>query len=237
MRWEILVCPCDQSPLDDAPGCLVCRECGRAYPLLDGVPRFVCRADDTRLCSAEPQGRPALRLRAAGRRPESAAWERLVGRFARYQSNSRLLQLGSRSGMLESFGLGERYGVDPRAAGALAPTSPLHWIAACPHDLPFRGETFDAVLIAPSRAPAAPQRARLVEAARCLAADGVLCVAVEPALDAGRKLVELAGLCGLHFVWSCAAGPASSAYLFRRWPRYSASRSGDILDTKLRLVA
>lgn len=39
---EILACPaCDSRPpvkLDEAGSCLVCTECGRRYPIRDGIP-------------------------------------------------------------------------------------------------------------------------------------------------------------------------------------------------------
>ncbi len=35
---EILVCPVDRQPLDEEHDELVCRGCGRRYPVRDGIP-------------------------------------------------------------------------------------------------------------------------------------------------------------------------------------------------------
>ncbi len=35
---EMLVCPLDHGELDDVEETLVCRVCGRVYPVVDGVP-------------------------------------------------------------------------------------------------------------------------------------------------------------------------------------------------------
>lgn len=232
--WDVLACPFDRSTLDAGDTWLSCPDCGRGFPVIDGVPTFVCRADDTQLCGPARREVPALRLHGRGGQPRSRAWERLIARFTTYDSRARLLQLGPCRGGLEDFELGDRYGVDPRAVrGALS----LRWIAACAHDLPFRDGTFDAVLVAPSQAADAPRQALLDEAARCLAPQGVLCVALEPAWQAGRRLVEQAALCGLHLTWSCAANAAARAYLFRRAACYSPPQSAGILAGKLRLVA
>lgn len=232
--WDVLACPFDRSTLEASDAWLCCPECGRGFPVIDGVPTFVCRADDTQLCGAAAPAIPALRLRGKSRRPPSRVWERLIARFTTYDSRARLLQLGACRGGLEGFERGDRYGVDPRAERRAAS---LRWIAACAHDLPFRDETFDAVLVAPSRAADGPRQAVLNEAARCLAPEGIVCVALEPARPAGRRLVELAALCGLHLTWSCAADASARAYLFRRAACYSPPESAGILAGKLRLVA
>lgn len=35
---EILACPVDKSPVREENGKLVCSECGRRYPIVDGIP-------------------------------------------------------------------------------------------------------------------------------------------------------------------------------------------------------
>lgn len=35
---QLLVCPVDHAELIDEPDVLVCSECGRRYPVVDGIP-------------------------------------------------------------------------------------------------------------------------------------------------------------------------------------------------------
>ena len=37
----LLVCPVDYQPLRDEEAALVCTECGRRYPIIDGIPMMV----------------------------------------------------------------------------------------------------------------------------------------------------------------------------------------------------
>ena len=39
--WEILACPCPaHAPVkpDESTGCVVCTDCGRSFPVRDGIP-------------------------------------------------------------------------------------------------------------------------------------------------------------------------------------------------------
>jgi len=38
---DVLVCPVDRGGLDLEDGHLVCRECGRRYPVVDGIPNML----------------------------------------------------------------------------------------------------------------------------------------------------------------------------------------------------
>lgn len=35
---ELLVCPVDHAELTDGPDVLICTECGRRYPVVEGIP-------------------------------------------------------------------------------------------------------------------------------------------------------------------------------------------------------
>ncbi|MHB0939904.1 MAG: Trm112 family protein [Armatimonadota bacterium] len=37
----LLVCPVDHGPLEDGENVLVCTQCGRRYPIIDGIPDMV----------------------------------------------------------------------------------------------------------------------------------------------------------------------------------------------------
>ncbi len=43
----ILVCPADHHPLDDEPGALRCPQCGRRYPIEDGIPVMLAESPPT----------------------------------------------------------------------------------------------------------------------------------------------------------------------------------------------
>lgn len=42
----ILVCPVDHAKLDLADQTLTCTECGRVYPIVDGIPNMLVDLDD-----------------------------------------------------------------------------------------------------------------------------------------------------------------------------------------------
>lgn len=41
----LLVCPVDHGPLEDNEEALVCTQCGRRYPIVDGIPDMVPEED------------------------------------------------------------------------------------------------------------------------------------------------------------------------------------------------
>jgi len=44
--WRVLlVCPVDHGPLRDAEDALACTECGRCYPVADGMPNMLPAED------------------------------------------------------------------------------------------------------------------------------------------------------------------------------------------------
>ena len=55
----ILVCPADRQQLDLQGTTLVCKQCGRRYPILDGIPIMLIEEGDKGKARAEQESRPA----------------------------------------------------------------------------------------------------------------------------------------------------------------------------------
>jgi SAM-dependent methyltransferase len=175
--WADLVCPFDRGALDQAPEWLSCRECGRGYPIVDGMPVFLPSADD-------PAWRAAQARRLANPAPPTDGRRRgrelqsLVSQYVDLGPRSRVLQVGPGADVDLRYLHGRRYAIDPLAAARQGrgrrEQGGLKWICGRGEELPFASGAFDAVVLADVLEWAETPWRVLTEAERVLDAGGVL---------------------------------------------------------------
>ncbi|MGE0608406.1 MAG: methyltransferase domain-containing protein [Pirellulales bacterium] len=185
--WDLLACPFDHQPLQGDADWLTCSDCGRGYPVLDGLPTFLpgeespaWLAAQTDRVAALPDDWPAMppdRSRAIRQRARTL--EHLLRRHIDLDYGTRLLQVGlPRDAELLHFRGGERYGVEPLAgelnARGLLRWGQVRWVSGRGEELPFADGSFQAVLLGDVLASVESPAAVLEEAARCLAPEGLL---------------------------------------------------------------
>jgi uncharacterized protein YbaR (Trm112 family) len=185
--WEDLVCPVDHGELHGQGDWLACRKCGRGYPVLDGIPRFLS-PDENPAWRAAQQRRVDRLPAGAGHAPEphfrsvrqrGRMLEERLSHWVEWGPATRILQIGvSREAELHHFRQGVRYGVEP-LAGVLAARGLLRWgqvrwVAGRGEELPFADGNFKVVLLGDVLSHVESAERVLDEACRCLAPGGVL---------------------------------------------------------------
>ncbi len=184
--WADLACPVDQGRLSEFKDWLACESCGRGYPVVDGIPRFLSADDSPRwrdlqhvklaLLDADEDASRQVQsrlLRQGGR-----AIERRLAQFAQLSAKSRLIQVGcSGEAELHHFRRGIRYVLEPLAGTFSAldrlRTGEVRWVAARGEELPFCDKVIDAALLVHALDGAQSPRDVLAETRRTLRADGV----------------------------------------------------------------
>lgn len=239
--WHDLVCPVDQGSLEASREWLVCKCCGRGYPVIDNIPTFLPIEEDPRWRLAQKR-RVAMMAPAPGDtcahdRPQASAtgMQSRLARFVELGRSARSLQIGlNSSGRVHRLGASLRYGIEPLAGlmqhrGTLDQRR-IRWIAGRGEELPFVAGYFEVVLLDGVLDMAEAPQQVLSEAQRCLADDGALWLSTmvcrnprmaalmpaEPGVLWHFTAEQLEALCqsaGLHAVWSVDE-PALSADRF-----------------------
>lgn len=189
--WGDLVCPVDRGALDIGRDWMACTQCGRGFPVLDGIPTFLPVDDDPRWRAARrgqlarlPRANPresnsrSVLMRRRARRLESS-----LAPFVQLGPRSRLLQVGvPGEGELHHFRTGIRYAIDPLAgplhARGLLRWGQVRWISARGEELPFPGGSFRLIILSDVLDVVESPARLLSEANRVLADDGVLWLSV-----------------------------------------------------------
>lgn len=184
--WDDLVCPFDHGSLDAFQQWLACRQCGRGYPIVHSIPRFLPPQDKA---SWRRMQRARLRrirgedLRAAPPARRAVQVQRRLQAAAPQRPPRKVLQVGV-PGEAEIHYLpgNVRYALEP-LAGALAADDalrfgPVRWVHGWPEALPFPSENFQWILLGDALCWSAAPEEVLAEAARCLTPDGLLWLSV-----------------------------------------------------------
>jgi SAM-dependent methyltransferase len=190
--WHELVCPADRGTLVHHGGWLSCSRCGRGFPVLREIPTFLPEHDaDSWRCRLQYD---AMSLAAGGSRCAS----RVARCRARYleqrfpwlsRSQPRILRIGlCGEGEIHHLRGAERYAIDP-LAGAAADAQQLRWgriqwVQGRGEELPFRDGFFSLIVVAGALLRCESPHRLLAEAARCLHANGLLCLFLPPLLPA-----------------------------------------------------
>ncbi len=187
---EDLVCPFDQGTLSGVSDWLSCRQCGRGYPVLDGIPTFLpvdesaawrevinCRGGSLMAAGTEAADRErSVELRRNARRVEQS-----LARHVNLQPHHRVLQLGvSTESEVHHLRVGTCYAVAPLAgllgSQGLLKWGRVRWVSGRGEELPFADEAFQLVLLTDILNYSESPEAVLAEVSRCLADDGVVWV-------------------------------------------------------------
>lgn len=172
--WAELACPFDRGALQGTRDWLSCRECGRGYPIVDGLPVFLAADDEPADAGQSPL--PSSRDDCRRRAERLAFALRRCGPFDR---RSRLLQIGpGETAELQFLRRGQRFALDisagDMASRGLASRDGLRWVCGRGEKLPFASGAFDAVVLADVFERVASPGQMLAEACRVLREDGLL---------------------------------------------------------------
>lgn len=217
MKDLVILCPACREPLEGGSEGWRCPACGRAVPLIDGLPDLT------------PPGTGDLKLQEREHYTEQidyylgmhATWNRspfyrhshgaFLSRLKGLGRGSRVLELGCGLGNdgLELLRAGLEVTATDIAPGHLAEAQRLHreagYESACAHllvdaeNLPFADGSFDGVLVVAALHHLPDPRRALAEARRVLRPGGLLALGTEPNNWQGRTIYP-AGKFLLHAV-------------------------------------
>ncbi len=224
--WDELVCPIDQGPVVDTDGWLVCKDCGRGYPVLDDLPTFLPVEEDPRWRQSlerqlvhSSKSSPIAGRQTSQLRRRARALENWLAGHLHLASEDRILQIGLEGeGEAHHFRQGIAYGVDP-LAGAMASQGRLkwgrmRWISGRGEELPFPARHFRLMLLIDALAHVESPQQVLNEVGRCLSSDGMAFLTMQIPNEESmalhqltpRKLLQACRASGLRRMWH---GPTS----------------------------
>ncbi len=198
--WEQLACPFDHQHLLVRGWQLVCTDCGRGYPVLDGVPRFVPPRNKphwvrrlnrwARQVAQSPYAFPFLCGEEQRQRLRSWArgWEQTLEQLIPWDFRTRVLQLGVLGElMIHHFHWGTRFAVNPLAGYwadlGLLRWGRVRWVHAQGEWLPLSSQGFDLVLLGDALHWCESPRQLLNQVRRVLRPQGLVWIQLLPNLQ------------------------------------------------------